>query len=87
MGDTEREGWEDDSLNFSCGIASLCDFPLWIFKPFSEWWVTLSFIEYLVRWVGSGLATIYRAVHLIQIFLAREQRNGGVPRGPRGLKK
>ena len=61
--------------------------PCVIFKPFSEWWVTLSFIKYLVRWVGSGLATIYRAVHLIQIFLAREQRNGGVPRGPRGLKK
>ena len=30
---------------------------------------------------------IYRAIQLIQIFLADEQTDEGVPRGPRGPKK
>ena len=35
MGDTERGGWGKDFLIFSGEDASLCDFPLWIFKPFT----------------------------------------------------
>ena len=35
MGDTVRGGWEKDFLNFSGENASLCDLPLWIFRPFT----------------------------------------------------
>ena len=49
MGDTEREVWEDDSLNVSCGDASLCDFPLWIFKPFT----VLKFASHWSHWKSS----------------------------------
>ena len=36
LGETRRDCWVDAFLNFSGVDTSLCDFPLWIFRPFSD---------------------------------------------------
>ena len=55
MGDTRREDCVDDFLNFSVEEASLWDFPLWIFKPFS----VLKLDSQWSHWKASSCVTVF----------------------------